>query len=153
MRGAIGGVLSGITSLMPPLAALGGAGSLAGIFGLVKHVADAREELTRMAKTIGMHPGALSKLNYVARVTGTNVEGMQTSMTRLNRVMALSAAGKNKDALALFSKIGVSMADLKTGDAATILPKMLAAAFQATENPTLRARAWRSRYSVARVHR
>ena len=57
VRGAIGGVISGITSLMPPLAALGGAGSLAGIFGMVKGVADAREEILRMARIIGRPAG------------------------------------------------------------------------------------------------
>lgn len=139
LRGHIGGVWSGLTSLMPPLAALGAGTSLAGIFGMVRHVVEAREELTHMAETIGVAPGQLARLNYVARMTGTNVEGMQLSMTRLNRVMALSAAGKNKDALALFQRMGVSMDELRTGNAATILPK-IAGAFQATENATLRTR-------------
>lgn len=139
LRGHIGGVWSGLTSLMPPLAALGAGTSLAGIFGIVRHVAEAREELTHMAETIGVTPAQLARLNYVARMTGTNVEGMHFSMTRLNRVMALSAAGKNKDALALFQRMGVSIDELRTGNAATILPK-IAGAFQATENATLRTR-------------
>ena len=124
---------------MPPLAALGAGTSLAGIFGMVRHVADAREELTHMSETIGVAPAQLARLNYVARMTGTNVEGMQLSMRRLNRVMALAAAGKNREALALFQRMGVSMDELRTGNAATILPK-IAGTFQATENATLRIR-------------
>src|SRR4051812_32159714 len=43
LRGHVGGVWSGITSLMPPLAALGAGTSLAGLFALVKRVAEARD--------------------------------------------------------------------------------------------------------------
>jgi hypothetical protein len=139
VRGVIGEVMRGITELMPPLAALGGAGSLAGMFELVNHVSEAREGMLHMAETIGMAPGALAKLNFAARMTGTDVESMHTGMTKLNKVIGEVAGGKNKDAAALFAKMGVSLAEIKTGDAATVLPK-IAAAFQATENPALRAR-------------
>ena len=138
LRGHIGGALSGLTALMPPLAALGAGTSLAGIFGLVRHVADAREEIRHMAETIGISAPQLASLNFVARMTGTNVEGMQTGMTKLNRVMGDAARGKNKGALELFKRMGVTMEELRSGNAASILPK-IAGSFRATESDTLKA--------------
>ena len=139
LRSGIGGVLSGVTSLLPPIAALGAGGSIAGLVGLVKHTADAREEVRHMAEAIGVTPEQLGRLGYAAQLTGTDVGAMETGMTRLNRVIGNATAGKNKDALALFQRIGVSMQELRTGNAATILPK-IAAAFQKTESATLRGR-------------
>ncbi len=138
LRGHIGGALSGLTALMPPLAALGAGTSLAGIFGLVNRVADAREEMLHMAETIGIDASQLARLNFVARMTGTNVEGMQTGMTKLNRVMGDAARGKNKSALELFKRMGVTMEELRSGNAASIFPK-IAASFRATASDTLKA--------------
>ncbi|MEJ0020731.1 MAG: hypothetical protein WDN25_30115 [Acetobacteraceae bacterium] len=138
LRGHIGGAFSALTSLMPPLAALGAGASLAGVFGMVRHVADTREEMLHMAETIGITAPQLARLNFIARQTGTNVEGMQTGMTKLNRVMGDAARGKNKSALELFKRMGVTMEELRSGNAATILPK-IAASFRATESDTLKA--------------
>jgi hypothetical protein len=138
LRTRIGGVASGITSLLPGMAALAGTGSIAGVFAFTKHIADAREETLRMAKTIGIAPASLGRPNFVAQMTGTNVEAMQTGMTRLNRAMGDAAGGRNRNALALFERMGVTMAELRTGNAATILGKV-AGAFQNTAYDTPRA--------------
>src|SRR3954447_16915080 len=63
LRGHLGGAWSGLTSLMPPLAALGAGTSLAGLFELVRHVAEARHEVTKMAETIGIAPPQMARLN------------------------------------------------------------------------------------------
>ena len=63
---------------------------------------------------------------------------MQTSMTRLNKVISAAGAGQSKLALELFQKMGISLTELRTGNAATLLPK-IASAFQLTENTALRA--------------
>jgi hypothetical protein len=123
---------------MPPLAALGAGTSLAGIFELVRHVAEARHEVTRMAETIGVAPPQMARLNFAARMTGTNVESMQVALTKLNKVMGDTVRGKNKDAAVLFRQIGISTQELTSGNAATILPK-IAASFQATHSATMRA--------------
>jgi hypothetical protein len=138
LRGHLGGAWSGLTSLMPPLAALGAGTSLAGLFELVRHVAEARHVVTKMAETIGIAPPQMARLNFAARMTGTNVESMQIGLTRLNKVMGDTVRGKNKDAAALFRQIGISTQELANGNAATILPK-IAASFQATHSATMRA--------------
>ena len=138
LRGHLGGAWSGLTSLKPPLAALGADTSLAGIFELVRHVAEARHEVTKMAETIGIAPPQMVRLNFAARMTGTNIQSMQVGLTKLNKVMGDTVRGKNKDAAALFRQIGISTQDLASGNAATILPK-IAASFQATHSATMRA--------------
>ena len=138
LRGHLGGAWSGLTSLMPPLAALGAGTSLAGLFELVRHVAEARHEVAKMAETIGIAPPQMARLNFAARMTGTNVKSMQVGLTKLNKVMGDTVRGKNKDAAELFRQIGISTQELASGNAATILPK-IAASFQATHSATMRA--------------
>jgi hypothetical protein len=138
LRGHLGGLWSGLTSLMPPLAALGTGTTLAGLFGLVKHVAEAREEMLHMAEVLDTTPQLLGRFNFVAKMTGTNVEAAQTGMTKLNRVMGDAARGKNKSALDLFQHMHISLAELKSGNAMDILPK-IADAYQHTASTTLQS--------------
>ncbi len=138
LRGHLGGLWSGLTSLMPPLAALGTGKTLACLFGLVKHVAEAREEMLHMAEVLDTTPQLLARFNFVAKMTGTNVEAAQTGMTKLNRVMGDAARGKNKSALDLFQHMHISLKELQSGNAMDILPK-IAAAYQHTASTTLQS--------------
>jgi len=130
-----------ITELMPPLAALGAGGSLAGLFELTHKVAETAGELGRAAIKMGMTTDAVVALNYAARMTETPIDSMQKGMGKLGRVIGESAAGKDKDAAALFSHLHISLREangqlLKATDA---LPK-LQEAFGRTTDVTMRQR-------------
>lgn len=138
---AVGEVGNSISEFLPALGALGAAGGLVGLFELTEHAADAYSELNKAATIAGVTATQFAELSHAAKMTDVPVEAMSTGLFRLNRVIADSAGGKNKDATALFHHLGVSVRDANghLRSAAELMPE-LAAAFQHTTDPAMRAR-------------
>jgi len=137
----IKGVGEKVSELVPMLGGLGAAAGLAGMFELVHKVAESFSQLAHSSAMLGISTEAMQKLAYAAKMTDTPLDSLQTGLFRANRAIADAAAGKNKDAAALFHHLGISLHDASGHmvDAASILPK-LQEAFGKTADPAMRAR-------------
>jgi hypothetical protein len=134
---ATGGLLR---SLFPALAGLGAVGSVAGLFGLVAHVADARGDFISLAESMGLTARQLQQFNYIARMSDMPIEAMQLGIGKLAKGMGAAALGKNNDVATILQRLGFSLADVRSGavTVSDVMPK-LAASFAKTENATLKA--------------
>ncbi|WP_325395530.1 hypothetical protein [Acidocella sp.] len=135
-----GEVGSKIGEILGPLAALGAAGSVAGLVEMTHSFAEATEQLSIGARIAGISVQSMQALNYAALQTGVSTDGMQRSMGMLNRVMGAAATGQNKQALALFQHLHIALRNShgQILGAADVLPK-LADAFAKTSSPAMKA--------------
>lgn len=126
---------------------VGIAGGLAAGFGLAK-VKDAIHAYAELGETVhhgatraGMSVEQFQRMKYVAEQNGVAVEQMEGAMGKLNLTLGRAAAGRGKEAAALFQRLGISMRDAsgQLRSAMTVLPE-LADAFVRNENPAVRAR-------------
>ncbi len=99
---------SSISEFLPMLAGIGAAGSLVGLFEIAEHASETFSLLNKSAMEAGVTAQQFSELAMAAKMTDVPVETMSTGLFRLNRVIADSTAGKNKDAAALFHHLGIS---------------------------------------------
>lgn len=131
-----------------PLTALSG---MIGGFSAVKikdavvAFADMGEEIQKGALRAGMSVQQYQRMKYVAEQSGVAMEGMETSLGKLNKNLGETAAGKNKNLAGLFGRLHLSVRDAngQIKSAIDLLPA-LADAFQRNENPALRARMGRA---------
>lgn len=130
-----------ILELAGPLGALGAGASIAGLVELTRRAWEYGAQIYDTSIKTGVAAEQLQSLHYAAQLTGTSTEAMDKGLTKLNRTIAEAAAGKNKDAAALFQKLGISLRDANGHfrTAGDLMPQ-LAAAFEKNENPALRAR-------------
>jgi len=107
-----------------PLAALGGLTSLAGLGEIAVKTGELGEQLERASKKIGIGVENLQRLQFAARANEVPVESLETGLTRLNRVIADAASGKNKDAASMFQHLGINLRDARHHllDAASVFP-------------------------------
>lgn len=124
---SIGETSGKLSELMPALAGLGAIGGIAGMFEFTAHMAEARAETLRMLKVTQLTPQAFGMLSYAASMTDTPVESVTKGVTRLNRVIADAASGKNKSAASLFAHLGISLRDANGHVISTsaALPKLM----------------------------
>jgi uncharacterized protein YoxC len=111
LHAGIGEVGESITELLPALGALTAFGSVASLFETVEHVSESYAQLAHAATELGIGARDLQKLDAVATLTDTSVEGLHKSMSRLNRVISDAAAGHNKDAAEGFKRLHISLSD------------------------------------------
>ena len=140
LRASIGGVAGRLTSLMPMLAGLGAAGSLAGMFALTHSVAESRAAAEAAAEKIGITTGQLGALKAAAKMTHVDVDVMTGGLAKLNKAIATSALGKNKDAAAMFARMGIALKD-SSGQMVTvadIIPQ-IADALSKTQSAAMRS--------------
>ncbi len=136
------GKLSGKLGL--PFAALSGAIgglSIMSVKNAVVGFTDMGEAVEKGALKAGMSVQQYQRMKYVAEQSGTSIEAMEGSLSKLNRQMGDAAAGKNKDLAGLMHQLGIGVRDsngqVKSG--IDLLPQ-LADAFERNENPAVRAR-------------
>jgi hypothetical protein len=133
-------VHEGISDLLPAFAALGAAGSIAGVFELVAGQAEKMEALEHTAAIIGITTKELQRMHYAAAQTGTSTEAMDRGLERLNKNLAAAAHGQNKLVAAALAHAHIKLYDdngkLKT--AADILPEF-SDALRRTGNEAVRA--------------
>ncbi len=141
LHASIGEVGGSIAELIPQFAAFAAIGSVAAVFETVEHTAEAYGELAHTAQSLGLATEQLHELNLVAKLTDTSVEAMDKGFSKLNRTIADASAGKNKDAAALFSHVGIALRDgnghLRS---ANDLFPLLANAFAHTSDAAMRTR-------------
>lgn len=115
--------------------------SVAGVVAAAKNFALLGDEVAKGSQRIGVSIADFQQLNYVAGQSGVSVDELQSSVGRLNKGIAMAAAGKNKDLASLFAKAGISMRDangqLRSG--ADLLPEV-ADLFARNGNAAVRAR-------------
>lgn len=116
-------------NLALPVGLLGGlaAGfSVAGIVSVAKNFAGLGDEVAKGSQRIGESIPKYQELVYVAGQSGVGIGELESSIGRLNKGIAMAAAGKNKDLASLFDKAGISMrgvnGQLRSG--ADLLPEV-----------------------------
>jgi hypothetical protein len=131
---------SKVSEVFAPLAALGAAGSVAGVVEMVHSFAEATEQLGIAARVAGTTVAQFQALSYAARQTGVDTDQLQSSMGRLNRNLAAAATGQSKPVLKLMDHLHISLrgANGQILSAAQELPK-LADAFAKTKDPAMQA--------------
>ena len=91
-------------------------------------------------RSLGVAGDALQTFRYAAEQSGSSAEEMDGAIAMLNKNIANAANGKNKDLIALFKRLGISMKDsngnMKT--AAELMPE-LADAIASQKNQTQKA--------------
>jgi len=97
------GVLSG------PMAAIGGATSIAGIAALASEWGRLGIEASNAAAGIGISTERLSTMQGIAKLAGTSSEGMTKGLKTLGDTMQDALYGRNQQALVLMNRLGVSI--------------------------------------------
>jgi TP901 family phage tail tape measure protein len=141
LRKGFGELGEKIGELLGPVAALGAAGSIAGLFEMSKAAAEFGAGMHAAAEKTGVAIEQLSAFRMAAASNEVAAESMDHGLEKLNRTIAMAAAGKNKDALGLFQKLGISLRDAhgELKNAGEIFPE-LAEGFNQNENEAVRAR-------------
>lgn len=119
-----------------------GAASLASLGAAVHSFAEYGSIINDTATKTGVATKALQEYTWAAKLNGVQQDTLFGSLTKLNKTVATASAGKNKDALALFRKMGISLKDanghMKTSDA--LLPE-IADGLARIKDPAVRTRA------------
>ena len=141
LRERIGETAEKLGEFIGPFAILAGVGTAAGLVELANKVSESGEHIHDTAIKIGIDAESLQKLEFGAKLNSVPAETLEMALTKLNRVIAESAAGKNKNAASMFRHLGIDLKDAQGHvlDAAAIFPK-LADAIQRNENPAIRTR-------------
>lgn len=91
----------------------------AGFAYMAKTSIDAADKLSENAQKVGLSAQALSTLEYAAKMSGVEVEGLHTSLTKMSVKVNDAATGGEKSAQA-FTALGVSIKNadgsVKAGD-------------------------------------
>ncbi len=101
--GAKLGVLAG------PMAAIGGATSIAGIAALASEWGRLGIETANAAVNIGVSNEKLATMQGVARLAGTSSEGLTKGLKSLGDTMQDALYGRNQQALVLMNRLGVGI--------------------------------------------
>lgn len=130
------GAASGVTSIVAPMAAITGVGSVAGIIALADGWARLGRSTSNTAANIGANAGELQRFQGAARLAGLSADDMDNSLQGLATTMENAAFGRDNGALLLFNRLGVGIKRTSTGamDATGEL-KALATAIGNLKNP------------------
>lgn len=121
-------------------AAVGGL-SIMSIKSAIVGFTDMGEAVQKGALKAGMSVQQYQRMKYVAEQSGTSIEAMEGSLSKLNRQVGDAAAGKNKNLAGLMHQLGIGVRDAngQVRSGIDLLPQ-LADAFERNENPAVRAR-------------
>lgn len=95
------------------IAKAAGAAALAAAVGfaaLAKNSIDAADDLNDMAKATGVSVESLSQLQYAAKLSGTNLDGLANGLRKLNTA-AFDAAKGVKGPVESFEQLGIKVTD------------------------------------------
>lgn len=140
VAGKFRGGLGSITAWLPALGALGAAASLGGLIAMTRKSAEGMEGINLAAEKLGMPIAQLAEYRYGWKLTNVETEAGEKAMGKLNKTIYDAATGKNKDAAALFARLGISLRDANghVRKASDVLP-LLAQGFKNNEDASLRA--------------
>src|SRR5262245_37876722 len=133
--GRFGNVISQVAG---PLSGLTGLAGLGGMTAAVTSFISSARDIEATAKQIGVTTDALQQFRFAAG----NAEQADQAMRKLRQTLVqVNEGGKaTKDTADLFNKLGVSIAEIKTGNLEVILPKLIAG-FENIQDPQQRAAA------------
>lgn len=97
-----------------PLGLLSGAAgalSVAGLQKIVTGFADATGSIADKSKGLTMTTAEYQRMGFIAKMSGMDVAEMGDSIGRLNKNIAMAAAGKNAELAGLLKRAGISMRD------------------------------------------
>ena len=97
-----------------PLGLLSGAAgalSVAGLQKIVTGFADATGNIADKSKGLTMTTAEYQRMGFIAKMSGMDVAEMGDSIGRLNKNIAMAAAGKNAELAGLLKRAGISMRD------------------------------------------
>ncbi|TCK39645.1 hypothetical protein B0G84_4985 [Paraburkholderia sp. BL8N3] len=112
---AAGDVARKVASIAPPMAALVGVGSIAGIAALAAGWGKAAIEIANTASVIGVSTTDLQRYRGAARVAGLSADAMTSSMQSLGSAFEDASAGRNNFAAGVLSDKGIGIHRLKDG--------------------------------------
>lgn len=117
--GTIGREASGaarsIGSIVAPMAAITGLGSVAGIATLAKSWANLGRSIDSSSQTIGISSGQLQSLQGAAQMVGIEASATSSSLEGLASTMQDAQWGRNQGALLMFNKLGIGLKKTKAG--------------------------------------
>lgn len=115
--------------------------SIAGVQRAVMGFAQFGDEVAKSSQRLGVSISEYQRLEYIAGQSGVSAEELGSSVGRLNRNIAMAAAGKGKDLAGLLKRAGISMrganGELRSG--AELLPEV-ADMFARNKNAAVQAR-------------
>ena len=141
---SFGNLASQVATLAGPLAALGGAASIAGLVEMTRKASEFGANLFDVSRKIGISGQALAQYRYAAELAGVASDSLDTGMEKLNRTIGAAAIGKNKEAVTLFGHLGISIRDA-TGhlrSASDLLPQLADAFAKTTDHLLSEAEVW-----------
>lgn len=133
------------------IAGLTAAFSVAGLKSAVTNFAALGDEVVKSAKRIGVSTDEYQRLKYIAEQSGVSADELGSSVGRLNKNIALAAAGKNKDFASLMAHAGIALRDangeLRSGadllpEVADLMARNKNAAVQARLGNTIFGKSW-----------
>jgi len=116
-----------------------GAGTIAGFTALIKSTIDSADHLNDLSKKTGVAVETLGGIGFAASQAGGDLEGVTAAFVKMDKSIA-SALGGNKNAIADFKDLGISLQDLKTQTPDQIFAK-LADGFAGAEDGALKTAA------------
>ena len=141
LRESCGELGEKLGEIFEPVMALGAAGSLIGLVELQEKAVEFGASLHEAAEQTGVAVEQLAVFRYATEQANVPIEALDHGLEKLNRGIALAAAGKNKDLAALFRHLHISLRDAngELKNAGDLMP-LLAEAFSQNENEAVRAR-------------
>ncbi|CAN1721186.1 putative Phage tail tape measure protein domain-containing protein [Hyphomicrobium sp. 1Nfss2.1] len=83
----------------------------AAIGAAVKHVINLADRIDDLSQSLGISAEQLSAWSYAAKLSGTDLEGLASGITKLNRSLGEIASGTINDAQRALNAMGVSAVD------------------------------------------
>lgn len=108
-------VAGGVTKIVAPMAALVGAGTLAGIAELTNRWGQLGISVLRTSQNIGVAPGKLQALSAASRLAGLSAEDMASSLGSLGNTLEDALYGRNQKALYMLRQLGIQIHRTSTG--------------------------------------
>lgn len=109
------GAARGITSIVAPMAAITGVGSVAGIAALATNWAKLGRSIDNSARGIGISSSQLQSFQGAAKLVGIDSESTTGSLESLATTMQDARWGRNQGALMLLNKLGIGLKRTKDG--------------------------------------
>lgn len=98
-----------VSSIVAPMAALVGAGSIAGLLALATGWGNVGFEIDKTAATLGITTSGLMSLRGAARLAGVSSEELTGSLKSVGDTMEDALFGRNQSALMLLNKMGIGI--------------------------------------------
>lgn len=103
--------IKGVAAIGTTMVAAGGV-AVGSLVKMAKATAETGDHIDKMSQKIGMSAEAYQKWDYVARISGTSIDGLKMGFKTLTNTIDKANKG-NAEAVDKFKQVGVSMDDLK----------------------------------------